>query len=160
MAAIDRAFFGIRLPFSRGGDRHRAARRCDLANPGGGVDALGTIALASRVRAPARPTPAAPLWGGCSSPRRCRCCAGLGLGVVGISTGDWPCPRLGDFAQSLGALLFLIVRVVDRLHRPRLFPERTDAALSTYAYAEPGVAVFLAGPSSRARRRPRGRGGS
>jgi drug/metabolite transporter (DMT)-like permease len=151
MAVVDRAFFGIRVPaMAVAGIGTGLLGVAILANPGGGVDALGTIALLVAAFAWAAGSAyarVAPL------PRRLflsasmqMLCAGVGLGLLGISTGELGRVDIGAIsAQSLGALLFLIVfgSLIAFTAYGWLLKHAPTPLLSTYAYVNPAVAVFL-----------------
>ena len=151
MAAIDRVFFGIRLPFGAvAGIGTGLLGVAILANPGGGVDALGTIALlvaacawaAGSAYARVAPLPERLFLSAAMQ----MLCAGLGLGLVGISTGELGRVNVSAIsAQSLGALLFLIVfgSLIAFTAYGWLLHNAPTPLLSTYAYVNPAVAVFL-----------------
>jgi drug/metabolite transporter (DMT)-like permease len=151
MAAIDRLFFGIRLPFGAvAGIGTGLLGVAILANPGGGVDALGTIALLVAALAWAAGSAyarVAPLPGRLFlSAAMQMLCAGVGLGLVGISTGELGRVHPSAIsAQSLVALFCLIVfgSLVAFTAYGWLLTNAPTPLLSTYAYVNPAVAVFL-----------------
>jgi len=151
MAVVDRACFGIRVPaMAVAGIGTGLLGVAILANPGGGVDALGTIALLVAAFAWAAGSAyarVAPLPGRLFlSAAMQMLCAGVGLGVLGIATGELGRVDVAAIsAQSLGALLYLIVfgSLIAFTVYGWLLKHAPTPLLSTYAYVNPAVAVFL-----------------
>ena len=152
MAVIDRACFGIRLPLgavagiATGLARRRDPRRavaatstcsappCCSSRPSPGPRAPRTRASrrcrAARSRAPRCR---------CLRPARCSACSGSPIGEGGRVHPSQ------ISAASLGALLFLIVfgSLVAFTAYGWLLQNASTPLLSTYAYVNPAVAVFL-----------------
>ena len=135
----------------RARDRHRAARRRDPRESG----RRGRRARHDRA---ARARPLA--WAAGSAYARVAplparlflsaamqmLCAGVGLGMLGIATGELGRVHVSAIsAQSLGALLFLIVfgSLVAFTAYGWLLKNAPTPLVSTYAYVNPAVAVFL-----------------
>jgi drug/metabolite transporter (DMT)-like permease len=151
MAVVDRACFGIRVPaMAVAGIGTGLLGVAILANPGGGVDALGTIALLVAAFAWAAGSAyarVAPLPGRLFlSAAMQMLCAGFGLGLLGVATGELGRVDVAAIsAQSLAALLYLIVfgSLLAFTVYGWLLKHAPTPLLSTYAYVNPAVAVFL-----------------
>ena len=149
MAILDRTFFGIRMPV--GGAAGIATGLLGvgiLVGPSASIDALGSAVLllasfawaAGSAYARIAPLPRSPFVSAAMQ----MLCAGAMLGVVGIARGE----RV-DFgaisAASLAAVAFLIVfgSLIAFTAYGWLLKHAPTTLLSTYAYVNPAVAVFL-----------------
>ncbi|HEY8317096.1 MAG TPA: EamA family transporter, partial [Gaiellaceae bacterium] len=151
MAILDRIFFGVRLPAA--GVAGLAVGLFGvglLAGASGHVDLLGVAVLLgasfawaagstyARVAAlPRRPFLAAAMQ---------MLCAGAMLAIVGIVRGELGQVHLSAISNaSLAALLFLIVfgSLIAFTAYGWLLKNASTRILSTYAYVNPAVAVFL-----------------
>ena len=151
IAVLDRVFLGIRLGFGAvAGISIGLVGVALLVGPGGSLDALGAgvILLASlawaagSVYARVAPLPRAPLVSAALQ----MLCAGVLLAGAGIATGELSRLHLSRIsAASLGAVGFLIVfgSLVAFTAYAWLLKNASSSLLSTYAYVNPAVAVFL-----------------
>jgi drug/metabolite transporter (DMT)-like permease len=147
MALLDRAFFGVRLPVGAAAGIATGLLGVGLlVGPSGRIDPVGAIVLlgasfawaAGSTYARVAPLPRAPLVSAAMQ----MLCAGAMLGVVGIVRGE----RItGVSGASLGAVAFLVVfgSLVAFTAYGWLLAHAPTQLLSTYAYVNPGVAVFL-----------------
>jgi drug/metabolite transporter (DMT)-like permease len=149
MAILDRTFFGIRMPI--GGAAGIATGLLGvgiLVGPSGNIDALGSAVLllasfawaAGSAYARIAPLPRSPYVSAAMQ----MLCAGAMLGVVGIARGE----RVdfgGISAASLAAVAFLVVfgSLIAFTAYGWLLKHAPTTLLSTYAYVNPAVAVFL-----------------
>jgi drug/metabolite transporter (DMT)-like permease len=149
MAILDRTFFGIRLTL--GGAAGIATGLLGvgiLVGPSGNIDALGSAVLllasfawaAGSAYARIAPLPRSPFVSAAMQ----MLCAGVMLGVVGIARGE----RIhlgGISAASLAAVAFLVVfgSLIAFTAYGWLLKHAPTTLLSTYAYVNPAVAVFL-----------------
>jgi drug/metabolite transporter (DMT)-like permease len=149
MAILDRSFFGIRMP--AGGAAGIATGLLGvgiLVGPSGHIDALGSAVLllasfawaAGSTYARVAPLPRSPFV----SASMQMLCAGVMLAVVGIVRGERVDPA-GISAASLAAVAFLIVfgSLIAFTAYGWLLKHAPTTLLSTYAYVNPAVAVFL-----------------
>jgi len=151
IAVLDRVFLGIRLGFGAvAGISIGLVGVALLVGPGGSLDALGAgvILLASlawaagSVYARVAPLPRAPLVSAALQ----MLCAGVLLAGAGIPMGELSRVHLSRIsAASLGAVGFLIVfgSLVAFTAYAWLLKNASSSLLSTYAYVNPAVAVFL-----------------
>jgi drug/metabolite transporter (DMT)-like permease len=151
IALLDRVFFGIRLGFAAvAGISIGLLGVALLVGPGGTLDALGAAVIlvaslawaAGSVYARVAPLPRAPLV----SASLQMLCAGALLAVVGISMGELSRVHFAQIsAASLGAVGFLIVfgSLLAFTAYAWLLKNASTSLLSTYAYVNPAVAVFL-----------------
>ena len=151
IAVLDRVFFGIRLGFGAvAGISIGLVGVALLVGPSGSLDALGAAVIlvaslawaAGSVYARVAPLPRAPLVSAALQ----MLCAGALLAVVGIATGEASQLRLGQISTaSLGAVAFLIVfgSLLAFTAYSWLLKNASSSLLSTYAYVNPAVAVFL-----------------
>ncbi len=151
MAVLDRAFFGIRLGFGAvAGISIGLVGVALLVGPSGTLDALGAAVIllaslawaAGSVYARVAPLPRAPVV----SASLQMLTAGALLAVVAVATGELSHVRLGAISPaSLGAVAFLIVfgSLVAFTTYAWLLNNASSSLLSTYAYVNPAVAVFL-----------------
>ena len=151
MAVLDRAFFGIRLGFGAvAGISIGLVGVALLVGPSGTLDALGAAVIllaslawaAGSVYARVAPLPRAPVV----SASLQMLTAGALLAVVAVATGELSHVRLGSIsAASLAAVGFLIVfgSLVAFTAYAWLLNNASSSLLSTYAYVNPAVAVFL-----------------
>jgi drug/metabolite transporter (DMT)-like permease len=151
MAILDRAFFGARLSLgAAAGIATGLLGIAILAGPSGRVDAIGAIVLliasfswaVGSTYARVAPLPRSPLLAAAMQ----MLCAGVGLAVVGIATGELG--RVHPSAvsgASLAAVAFLIVfgSLIAFTAYGWLLKNASTPLLSTYAYVNPGVALFL-----------------
>jgi drug/metabolite transporter (DMT)-like permease len=151
MAILDRAFFGVRLPFGA-----VAGLLIGLLGVGllvgatGHVDALGAVVLlggavawaAGSTYARVAPLPRRPILSAAMQ----MLSGGLMLGVVGIAHGELGQVHPSRISNaSLAAVAFLIVfgSLVAFTAYGWLLKNAPTRLLSTYAYVNPAVAVFL-----------------
>src|SRR3954462_9296762 len=151
MAVLDRFCFGARLPrLAAAGIGTGLVGVGILAGPSGGVDLAGAGVLlfasfswaAGSAYMRVAPLPRGPL----TSAAMQMLTAGLALGVIGVTTGE-----AGRFdpsavsSASLGALAFLVVfgSLLAFTAYGWLVQHAPTPLLSTYAYVNPAVAVFL-----------------
>lgn len=151
MAVIDRVAFGIRLRLgAAAGIATGLAGVAVLAGPSGHVDLLGAAVVlfaafawaAGSAYARVAPLPRGPF----ASAALQMLVAGAVLAVVGVATGEAGRVHVERIsAASLGALLFLIVfgSLVAFTAYGWLLRNASTPLLSTYAYVNPAVAVFL-----------------
>ena len=151
MALLDRIVFGVRLPL--GAIAGIAAGLLGvglLVGPGGKADAAGVVVLlvasfawaAGSVYARVAPLPRRPLLAAAMQ----MLCAGVLLAGAGIAMGELSHVRLGAISPaSLAALSFLIVfgSLMAFTAYGWLLKHASTTLLSTYAYVNPAVAVFL-----------------
>ncbi|MHB8470345.1 MAG: EamA family transporter [Gaiellaceae bacterium] len=151
MALLDRTVFGIRLP--RGAVAGIATGLLGvglLVGTGGRVDVIGTGVLlvaafawaAGSAYARVAPLPRSPLLAAAMQ----MLCAGVLLAGAGIAMGELSQVRLGAIsAVSLAAVGFLVVfgSLVAYTVYGWLLRHSSTQLLSTYAYVNPAVAVFL-----------------
>jgi drug/metabolite transporter (DMT)-like permease len=151
MALIDRAFFGIRLPLGAvAGIATGLLGVGLLVGPGGRIDLLGTAVLlvaalawaAGSAFARVAPLPQTPLL---AAAMQMLCAGGL-LAGAGIAMGELSQVHLGAISPaSLAAVAFLIVfgSILAFTAYGWLLKNSSTQLLSTYAYVNPAVAVFL-----------------
>jgi len=151
MAVIDRACFGIRLPVGAvAGIATGLVGVAILAGPSGNVDVLGAGVLlfasftwaAGSAYARVAPLPRGAFAGAAMQ----MLTAGALLGLIGLAIGEGAKVHPSQIsAASLGALLFLIVfgSLVAFTAYGWLLRNASTPLLSTYAYVNPAVAVFL-----------------
>ena len=151
MAVIDRVFFGVRLPAgAAAGIGTGLVGVAILAGPSGNVDLLGAGVLlfasftwaAGSAYARVAPLPRGAFAGAAMQ----MLTAGALLGVIGLAIGEGANVHPSQIsAASLGALLFLIVfgSLVAFTAYGWLLRNASTPLLSTYAYVNPAVAVFL-----------------
>jgi drug/metabolite transporter (DMT)-like permease len=147
MAILDRAFFGVRLPFGAGlGIAAGLVGVGVLVGPSGHVDGIGALVLlgasfawaAGSAYARVAPLPRSPLV----SASMQMLAAGAILGVAGLARGE----RIHALsAPSLAAVGYLVVfgSLVAFTAYGWLLRRAPTPLLSTYAYVNPAVAVFL-----------------
>jgi drug/metabolite transporter (DMT)-like permease len=149
MAILDRTFFGIRLP--AGGAAGIATGLLGvgiLVGPSGQIDALGSAVLllasfawaTGSAYARIAPLPRSPYVSAAMQ----MLCAGVMLGILGIARGERVHPS-GISAASLAAVAFLVVfgSLIAFTAYGWLLRNAPTTLLSTYAYVNPAVAVFL-----------------
>jgi len=151
MAILDRAFFGARLSLgAAAGIATGLLGIAILAGPSGRIDAIGAIVLlvasfswaAGSAYARVAPLPRSPLLAGAMQ----MLAAGLALAVVGIAMGELGRAHPSAISgASLAAVAFLIVfgSLIAFTAYGWLLKNASTPLLSTYAYVNPGVAVFL-----------------
>lgn len=151
MALINRAVFGVRLPMGAvAGIAAGLVGVGMLAGPAGRADPVGVIVLlvasfawaAGSIYARVAPLPGLPLLSAAMQ----MMCAGVLLAVAGISMGELSRVHLGAVSTtSLLALGFLIVfgSLMAFTAYGWLLNNTSTSLLSTYAYVNPAVAVFL-----------------
>jgi drug/metabolite transporter (DMT)-like permease len=151
MAVIDRLFFDVRLPVSAAaGIGTGLFGVAMLAGPSGGADALGAGVLlfasfawaAGSAYARVAPLPRGPF----ASASLQMLAAGAALAVLGLATGEGARVHVSQIsAASLAALAFLIVfgSLVAFTAYGWLLRNAPMPLVSTYAYVNPVVAVFL-----------------
>ena len=151
IAVLDRAFFGIRLGFGAvAGISIGLVGVAILVGPSGTLDAVGAAVIlvaslawaAGSVYARVAPLPQAPLVSAALQ----MLCAGVLLAGVGTATGELSQVHLRQIsAASLGAVAFLIVfgSLLAFTAYAWLLRNASSSLLSTYAYVNPAVAVFL-----------------
>jgi drug/metabolite transporter (DMT)-like permease len=151
MAVLDRAFFGVRLPV--GGVVGLFVGLLGvglLVGASGHIDAVGVIVLlgasfawaAGSTYARVASLPKKPFLSAAMQ----MLCAGAMLAVVGIGRGELGQVHLSAISDaSLAAVLFLIVfgSLVAFTAYGWLLKNASTRLLSTYAYVNPAVAVFL-----------------
>jgi drug/metabolite transporter (DMT)-like permease len=151
MAVLDRAFFGVRLPF--GGVVGLFVGLLGvglLVGASGHIDAAGVIVLlgasfawaAGSTYARVASLPKKPFLSAAMQ----MLCAGAMLAVVGIGRGELGQVHFSQISDaSLAAVLFLIVfgSLVAFTAYGWLLKNASTRLLSTYAYVNPAVAVFL-----------------
>ncbi|MDX6486690.1 MAG: hypothetical protein QOF43_1843 [Gaiellaceae bacterium] len=151
MALIDRTCFGIRIPVGAAvGIATGLLGVAILVGPSGRVDAVGGAVLlvasfawaAGSAYARVAPLPTRPLVGAAMQ----MLCAGVGLAVVGISMGELGRVHLSAVSgASIFAFAFLVVAgsLVAFTAYGWLLKNASTTLVSTYAYVNPAVAVFL-----------------
>src|SRR2546427_112762 len=151
MAILDRTFFGVRLSLgAAAGIATGVVGVAILAGPSGRIDAIGALVLlvasfawaAGSTYARVAPLPRSPLLAAAMQ----MLTAGVGLAVVGISMGELGRVHPSAISgESLAALAFLIVfgSLIAFTVYGWLLKHASTPLLSTYAYVNPGVAVFL-----------------
>ena len=151
IAVLDRVFLGIRLGFGAvAGISIGLVGVALLVGPGGSLDALGAGVIlaaslawaAGSVYARVAPLPRAPLVSAALQ----MLCAGVLLAGAGVAMGEVSRVHLSRIsAASLGAVGFLIVfgSLVAFTAYAWLLKNASSSLLSTYAYVNPAVAVFL-----------------
>ena len=151
IAALDRAVFGIKLGFGAAagiatgllgvGLLVGPSTKIDVV--GAGVILLGSLAWAAgSLYARVAPLPRTPVL----STAMQLLCAGVLLGVAGLSAGEGSRVHPGAVSSaSLAAFLFLIVgsSLIAFTVYGWLLHNASTSLLSTYAYVNPAVAVFL-----------------
>jgi len=151
MALIDRVCFGIRLPLgAAAGIGTGLVGVAVLAGPSGQVDLIGAAVLlsasfawaAGSAYARVAPLPRGPF----ASAAMQMLTAGAALAVLGLATGEAGGVHPSQISvASLGALLFLVVfgSLIAFTAYGWLLRNASTPLLSTYAYVNPVVAVFL-----------------
>jgi len=151
MALIDRVCFGIRLPLgAAAGIGTGLVGVAVLAGPSGQVDLVGAAVLlsasfawaAGSAYARVAPLPRGPF----ASAAMQMLTAGAALAVLGLATGEAGGVHPSQISvASLGALLFLVVfgSLIAFTAYGWLLRNASTPLLSTYAYVNPVVAVFL-----------------
>jgi drug/metabolite transporter (DMT)-like permease len=151
MALINRVVFGQRLPVGAvAGIAAGLVGVGMLAGPAGKADPVAVIVLlvasfawaAGSIYARVAPLPGKPLLAAAMQ----MLCAGVLLAVAGVSTGELSRVHLGAVSStSLLALGFLIVcgSLMAFTAYGWLLKNTSTSMLSTYAYVNPAVAVFL-----------------
>jgi drug/metabolite transporter (DMT)-like permease len=147
MAILDRAFFGVKLLAGAAAGIGTGLLGVGLlVGPSGRADAAGTIVLllasfawaAGSAYARVAPLPRAPFVSAAMQ----MLCAGIMLGVVGLARGE----RVHAVStSSLLAVAFLVVfgSLIAFTAYGWLLKNASTPLLSTYAYVNPAVAVFL-----------------
>jgi drug/metabolite transporter (DMT)-like permease len=151
IAVLDRAFFGIKLGFGAAAGIGTGLLGVGLlVGPSGKIDGLGALVIlvasfawaAGSVYARVAPLPRRPLLSAAMQ----MLCAGVLLAVAGLAMGEGSRVHPGAVsAASLGAVAFLIVfgSLVAFTAYAWLLKNASTSLLSTYAYVNPAVAVFL-----------------
>ena len=151
MAVIDRAVFGIRIPVGAAlGIGTGLVGVGVLAGPHGSVDLAGAVVLlvaafawaAGSAYARVAPLPASPARTAAMQ----MLSAGALLAVAGTALGELGRVRLGAVSPaSVGALAYLVVfgSLLAFTAYGWLLKHAQTPVLSTYAYVNPAVAVFL-----------------
>jgi len=151
IALLDRAFFGIKLGFGAAAGIATGLLGVGLlVGPSAKIDALGAGVIlvgafswaAGSVYSRVAPLPRRPLLSAAMQ----MLCAGVLLAVAGLAMGEGSRIRLGAVsAASLAAVAFLIVfgSLVAFTAYTWLLKNASASLLSTYAYVNPAVAVFL-----------------
>jgi drug/metabolite transporter (DMT)-like permease len=151
IALLDRAIFGVRLGFGAvAGISTGLVGVAILVGPSGKLDALGAAVIlvaslawaAGSVYARVAPLPRRPVLTAAMQ----MLCAGVLLAVAGLAMGEGSRIHLGAIsAASLGAVAFLIVfgSLIAFTAYAWLLKNAPTSLLSTYAYVNPAVAVFL-----------------
>jgi drug/metabolite transporter (DMT)-like permease len=151
MAVVDRVWFGVRLPLgAAAGIATGLVGVSILAVPSGKVDVLGVVVLLGASLAWAAgsaylrvaPLPRGPFAGAAMQ----MLCAGLALGVLGAATGEVGRVHVARISgASIAAVAFLVVfgSLLAFTAYGWLVQNAPTPLLSTYAYVNPGVAVFL-----------------
>jgi drug/metabolite transporter (DMT)-like permease len=151
MVMLDRVAHGVRIP--AGAAAGIAAGLIGvglLVGPGGRLDSLGVVVLlvasfawaAGSVYARVAPLPRHPLLAAAMQ----MLSAGVLLAGAGIGMGELSHVRLGAIsASSLGAVAFLVLfgSILAFTVYGWLLQRASTSLLSTYAYVNPAVAVFL-----------------
>ena len=151
IAVLDRAFFGIRLGFGAAAGIATGLLGVGLlVGPSAKIDLLGATVIlvasfawaAGSVYARVAPLPRSPALSAAMQ----MLCAGALLAVAGLAMGEGSRIHLGAISSaSLAALAFLIVfgSLVAFTAYAWLLQNASTTLLSTYAYVNPAVAVFL-----------------
>jgi drug/metabolite transporter (DMT)-like permease len=151
MAVIDRVFFGVRLPAgAAAGIAAGLIGVAILAGPSGRIDVAGTAVLllaalswaAGSAYARVAPLPRGPF----ASSALQMLTAGALLAVVGLAAGEGGRVHPTQISPaSLAALAFLVVfgSLVAFTAYGWLLRNASTTLVSTYAYVNPAVAVFL-----------------
>jgi drug/metabolite transporter (DMT)-like permease len=151
IAAIDRVVFGIRLGFGAvAGIATGLLGVGLLVGPSAHIDLLGAGVIlgasfawaAGSVYARVAPLPRKPVLSSAMQ----MLCAGVLLGIAGLAMGEGSRVHLGQVSSaSLAAVAFLIVfgSLVAFTAYAWLLKNASTTLLSTYAYVNPAVAVFL-----------------
>ncbi|HWX10261.1 MAG TPA: EamA family transporter [Gaiellaceae bacterium] len=151
IAVLDRVFFGVRLGFAAvAGISVGLVGVALLVGPSGSLAALGAAVIlaaslawaAGSVYSRVAPLPKAPVVSAALQ----MLCGGAMLAVVGVATGELSQVHLAQVsAASLGAVAFLIVfgSLIAFTSYAWLLQNASSSLLSTYAYVNPAVAVFL-----------------
>jgi drug/metabolite transporter (DMT)-like permease len=151
IAALDRAIFGIKLGFGAAAGIATGLLGVGmLVGPSAKIDALGAAVIllgslswaAGSVYARVAPLPKAPVL----STAMQLLCAGVLLGIVGLSTGEGSRVHLGSVSlASYAAFVFLIVfsSIIAFTVYGWLLQNASTSLSSTYAYVNPAVAVLL-----------------
>ena len=151
MAVVDRVWFGIRVPAGAvAGIATGLVGVGMLAGPSGSVDMFGALVLLlaafawafGSAYARAMPLPRGPFAGSAMQ----MIAGGLALGALGAAGGEVGRLHASSFTpQAVGAVLFLIVfgSLIAFTAYGWLLRNTSSTLLSTYAYVNPGVAVFL-----------------
>jgi len=151
MALLDRLVFGVRLPLAAvAGIVAGLVGVGLLVGPSGKSDAAGVVVLlvasfawaAGSLYARVAPLPRRPLLAAAMQ----MLCAGVLLAGAGIAAGELSRIRLDAVSPtSLAALAFLVVfgSFMAFTAYGWLLKNASTTLLSTYAYVNPGVAVFL-----------------
>jgi drug/metabolite transporter (DMT)-like permease len=151
MAVLDRAFFGVRLPFGGVVGLFIGLLGVGLlVGASGHIDAAGIVVLlgasfawaAGSTYARVAALPRKPFLSAAMQ----MLCAGAMLALVGIGRGELGQVHLSEISNaSLAAVLFLIVfgSLVAFTAYGWLLKNASTRLLSTYAYVNPAVAVLL-----------------
>jgi drug/metabolite transporter (DMT)-like permease len=151
IAALDRAIFGIKLGFGAAAGIATGLLGVGmLVGPSAKIDALGAAVIllgslswaAGSVYARVAPLPKTPVL----STAMQLLCAGVLLGVVGLSVGEGSRVHLGSVSlASYAAFVFLIVfsSIIAFTVYGWLIQNASTSLSSTYAYVNPAVAVLL-----------------
>jgi drug/metabolite transporter (DMT)-like permease len=151
IAALDRAIFGIKLGFGAAAGIATGLLGVGmLVGPSAKIDAVGAAVIllgslswaAGSVYARVAPLPKAPVL----STAMQLLCAGVLLGIVGLSTGEGSRVHLGSVSlASYAAFVFLIVfsSIIAFTVYGWLLQNASTSLSSTYAYVNPAVAVLL-----------------
>jgi drug/metabolite transporter (DMT)-like permease len=151
MAVLDRAFFGVRLPFGAVVGLFIGLLGVGLlVGASGHIDAAGVVVLlgasfawaAGSTYARVAALPKKPFLSAAMQ----MLCAGAMLALVGIGRGELGQVHLSEISNaSLAAVLFLIVfgSLVAFTAYGWLLKNASTRLLSTYAYVNPAVAVLL-----------------
>jgi drug/metabolite transporter (DMT)-like permease len=151
IALLDRMFFGVRLGFGAvAGISVGLVGVALLVGPSGTLNALGAAVIlvaslawaAGSVYSRVAPLPRAPVVSAALQ----MLCAGVMLAGVGAATGELAQVHPARIsAASLGAVGFLIVfgSLIAFTAYAWLLQNASSSLLSTYAYVNPAVAVFL-----------------
>ena len=151
IAVLDRAFFGIKLGFGAAAGIATGLLGVGLlVGPSGKIDALGAGVIlvasfawaAGSVYARVASLPRRPVLSAAMQ----MLCAGVLLAVAGLAMGEGSRVQLGAVSSaSLAAFAFLVVfgSLVAFTAYAWLLKNASMSLLSTYAYVNPAVAVFL-----------------
>jgi len=151
MALIDRVWFGVRVPAGAvAGIATGLIGVGMLAGPSGNIDPLGALVLlfaafawaAGSAYARVAPMPRDPFAGSAMQ----MLAGGVALAGLGAATGEVGRVHAASFTpESLGAVAFLVVfgSLIAFTAYGWLLRNASTTLLSTYAYVNPAVAVFL-----------------